>query len=65
MENAIGIMDNRFGCLLTTMNQNKGTVNSIVLACYVLHNMKIRYPGVHHGIGDGEVKLCLDNGDKV
>ena len=39
--------------LLTTMNQNKDTVTSIVLACCVLHNiMRIRYPGVHPGFWD-------------
>ena len=50
VDNAFGILANIFGCLLTTMNQNKDTVTSIVLACCVLHNiMRIRYPGVHHG----------------
>ena len=53
VENVFGIMANRFGCLFTTMNQNKDTVTSIVLACCVLHSfMRIRYAGVHHGIGD-------------
>ena len=53
--NAFGIIANRLGCLLTTMNQHNDTVTSIVLACCVLHNiMRIRYPGVHHGIVDDE-----------
>ena len=39
VENAFNIMFNRFGCLLTTMNQNKDTVTSIELACCVLHNI--------------------------
>ena len=37
VENAFGIMANRFGCLLTTMSQNPETVTSIVLACCMLH----------------------------
>ena len=50
-ENAFDIMDNRFGCVLTTMNRSKDTVTSIVLACCVLHNiMRIQYPGVHNAI---------------
>ena len=55
VENSFGNMANRFGCLLTTMNQNKDTVTSIVLVCCVLHNiMRIPYPGVHHGIRNSE-----------
>ena len=55
MENAFGIMANRFGCLLTTMSQNPVTVTSIVLACCMLHNiMRLRYPGIHQGIADEE-----------
>ena len=55
VDNAFGIMANRFGCLLTTMNQNKDTVTSIVLGCCVLLNiMRVRYPGVHQGIVNDE-----------
>ena len=44
VENAFGIMANKFGCLLTTMNQNPETVTSIVLVCCTLHNiMRLRY----------------------
>ena len=39
VENAFGIMANRFGCLLTAMSQNPETVTSIVLACCTLHNI--------------------------
>ena len=45
VENAFGIMANRFGCLLTTMTQHPETVTYIVLACCMLHNiMRLRYP---------------------
>ena len=55
VDNAFGIMANRFGCMLTTMNQSKDTITSIVLASCALHNiMRIRYPGVYHGIVDNE-----------
>ena len=55
VENAFGIMANRFGCLLTTMCQNPETLTSIVLACCTLHNiMRLRYPGIHQGLGDEE-----------
>ena len=55
VENAFGVIANRFGCLLTTKSQNPETVTSIVLACCTLHNiMRLRYPGIHLGIADEE-----------
>ena len=55
VENAFGIMANRFGSLLTTMSQNPETVTFIVLACCTLHNsMRLGYPGIHQGIPDEE-----------
>ena len=55
VENAFGIMANRFGCLLTIMSQKPETVTSIVLACCTLHNiMRLRHPGIHQGLADEE-----------
>lgn len=39
VENAFGILANKFGCLLTTLRQKPDTVTSIVLACCCLHNI--------------------------
>ncbi|KAL8567704.1 hypothetical protein ACOMHN_009012 [Nucella lapillus] len=39
IENAFGILANRFRVLLTTMRQSRGTVTKIVLACVCLHNL--------------------------
>ncbi|XP_028416048.1 protein ALP1-like [Dendronephthya gigantea] len=45
VENAFGILTNRFQVLLTTMQHHTATVKLIVKACIVLHNlMRIRYP---------------------
>ena len=45
VENAFGILANRFQVLLTTMQYHHSTVKVIVKACIVLHNlMRIRYP---------------------
>ena len=55
MENAFGIMANKFQCLLTTLRQQPKTVESIVLACVCLHNiMRIRYPGLQNAALDQE-----------
>ena len=55
VENAFGILANRFGCLLTTLKQKPTTVESIVLACVCLHNiMRIRYPHEQNGLIDDE-----------
>ena len=49
VENAFGILSNRFQVLLTTMRHNPSTVKVIVKACIVLHNlMRIRYPGLQN-----------------
>ena len=55
VENAFGILANRFRCLLSTLQQKPETVKSIVLATVCLHNlMRIRYPGVQNALVDRE-----------
>ncbi|XP_047490323.1 protein ALP1-like [Penaeus chinensis] len=45
VENAFGILANRFQILLTTMQHHHETVRTIVEACCILHNlMRTRYP---------------------
>ena len=49
VENAFGILANRFQVLLITMQHHPSTVKVIVKACTVLHNlMRIRYPGLQN-----------------
>ena len=53
VENAFGILANRFQCLLTTLKVQPQTVSSIVSACVCLHNvMHIRYPTLHTAVLD-------------
>ena len=55
VENAFGILANRFGCLLTHMRQQPRTVTTITEACVCLHNlMRIRYPGQQNALVDQE-----------
>ena len=59
VENAFGILANRFRVLLTTMGHHPGTVRLIVSTCVVLHNlMRIRYPAMQNNLLD----LELENG---
>jgi hypothetical protein len=45
VENAFGIMANKFRVLLGTMAQSPDTVRKIVTTCVILHNlMRMRYP---------------------
>ena len=45
MENAFGILANRFMFLLTTILKELDTVKITMMACLCLHNiMRIRYP---------------------
>ncbi len=45
-ENAFGIMENHWRCLLKPQEQNPKIVESIVFACCCLHNLcRILYPG--------------------
>ena len=56
MRNAFGILANRFGCLLATFKQQqKTTVESIVLAHFCLYEiMGIWYPPDKNGLIDDE-----------
>ena len=55
VENAFGILANRFRCLLTTMRQRPKTVTTIVKAACCLHNlMRLRYPTLHQNLIDQE-----------
>ena len=53
VENAFGLLVQRFRVLLKTMEVNPESAKSITLACVMLHNLIImRYPRVHRGLGD-------------
>ncbi|XP_064077660.1 putative nuclease HARBI1 [Macrobrachium nipponense] len=53
MENAFGILTNRFQILLTTMQHHHETVRIIVEACCILHNlMRTRYPVLQNRLVD-------------
>ena len=58
VENAFGILANRFQFLLGTCSQPPGTVTKMVLAACCLHNlMRIRYPQVQNQLLDREDAL--------
>ena len=49
VENAFGILANRFQILLSTMQHHPSTVKLIVKTCLILHNlMRTRYPGLQN-----------------
>ena len=55
VENAFGILVNRFQCLLHTREQAPEVVESITLACCCLHNlMRMRYPRLQNNLVDHE-----------
>ena len=62
VENAFGILANRFQVLLSTMMHEADTVRIIVKACILLHNlMRTRYPVLQNRLVDIE----RSNGDLV
>ena len=55
VENAFGILAQRFQCLLTTMRQTPEHVTAIVLACCCLHNLLLNdNPNLGRGMVDAE-----------
>ena len=55
VENAFGILANRWQCIMTTMRPAPETVNKIVITCCCLHNlMRMRYPGLQNADCDQE-----------
>ena len=54
VENAFGILANRFQILLSTMGHHVATVRLITTACVLLHNlMRTRYPVLQNRLVDG------------
>ena len=61
VENAFGILTNRFRCLLSVMPQSPSRVESVVLACCCLHNlMRLRYPQAQNALLDEEDPVTHD-----
>ncbi len=55
VENAFGILSNRFGRLLTTLRQQPPVVRDVILSCICLHNlMQICYPALQNAALDVE-----------
>ena len=55
VENAFGILSNRFQVLLTTMQHKPDTLRLILTSCLLLHNlMRIRYPVLQNNLVDRE-----------
>ncbi|MCK5872965.1 MAG: transposase family protein [Methylococcales bacterium] len=55
VENAFGILANRFRCLLSPFQQRTETVEVIVIACMCMHNlMRVRYPTLQNAQLDRE-----------
>ncbi|XP_052769017.1 uncharacterized protein LOC128209156 isoform X1 [Mya arenaria] len=55
VENAFGILANRFISLLTTLGMRPSTVTKTVMACMTLHNlMRTRYPNIQYADLDRE-----------
>ena len=55
VENAFGILANRWTCLQKTLPQNHKTVSLITHACIVLHNLlREHYPNINIALADRE-----------
>lgn len=55
VENAFGILAQRWQVLLTTMQPTPPAVQDVIECCVCLHNLiRIRYPALHNGIADEE-----------
>ena len=55
VENAFGILANRWQVMLTTMQPRPGVVQDVIEACVCLHNlMRLRYPRLQNQILDRE-----------
>jgi len=55
VENAFGILANRFRCLLTTLATTPETATKITKTCLILHNlMRMRYPALQNADLDVE-----------
>ena len=55
VENAFGILANKFRVLLRTMAQTPVTCRKIITSCVILHNLfRIRYPAAHNNLMDLE-----------
>ena len=55
VENAFGILAQRFQVLLTTMQQRPEVVQDVIEACICLHNlMRARYPALQNAALDQE-----------
>ena len=55
VENAFGILANRFRCLFSSLAQDPEMVKTMVLACVCLHNlMRVKYPTAQNDVIDHE-----------
>ncbi len=66
VENALGILSNRFGCLLTSLKQQPPVVTDIILSYICLHNlMRNLYLALQNAALDAEDdQLNLTPGNK-
>ena len=53
VENAFGILSNKWRCLLTCLEQNPETVEKMVLTCCILHNI-VRNKNIAHAPPDAD-----------